>query len=178
MGVFAWTAASVAVLSGGLLVSSPWVTVSVNERGADGANVFVPAPLALAHIAAPFLPENEIPLEIPLEAAEQRAIVDALGAVLDELERVEDFEIVRVESPRETVVVAKRGGLITVDVESEREQVRVRAPLDAARELLEGYDPERGTLRFRDVLRAADRLPSGRLVEVHEPDADVVISVW
>lgn len=176
MGVFAWSAASAAILMGGLLVSSPWAVVNVH--GDDGSHVVVPAPLALAHLALPFLPEKEIPLDIPLSAEEQDAIVQGLQAVVEELERTEDFEIVRVEGRRETVVVAKQGAFVTVDVQNDREVVRVRAPLASARELLANYDPERGTLRFRDVLRAAEQIPSGRLVEVRDGGSDVKITVW
>ena len=177
-GAFGWLAGSGAVLMGGLLLSSPWVLVEVKETQPDGVHVFVPAPVGLAHLAVPFLPENKIPLDIPLEAEDREAVSRMLLASLDELERLEDFHFVRVESRDETVLIRKEDAFVTVKVDNDEEDVFVRAPIASARRLVSQYDAGRNALTFGDVLLAADEIPSGKLVDVQAPDARVQVWVW
>ncbi len=168
-------AAGLAILVLGLVLSTTWVLVEVEEKAPDGVHIFVPAPLGLARLVVPFLDEQkrEIPVELPFEELDKAAL-----AVLDELGRAPDFELFRLESASETVVVAKQGTWLTVEVDNERERVSVRVPLSTARELIETYDAEQGVVRIDNVLAAAGRMPSGKVVDVREPDTNVRIWVW
>ena len=165
--------APVALITG-LLAGSSWVLVEVDA--ADGPHLYVPAPVGLARFAVPFIPKHErtVPLDLPEEIRPHLGA--GLLAALDEIRATEDFEMVRVENPRETVVVAKQGDWLTVHVQNDREEVRVRAPLSTARDILAAIDFEGNVLELDRVLRAASDLPSGQLLEVTEPDNHV--RVW
>ena len=174
LSAIGWSAAGVSTLAVGMLVSSPWVIVDVDDRD-EGLHIVVPAPVALAHVVAPFLDEKEFPVELPPEAAGAEKM--ALAAI-EELERVEDFDMVRVENARETVLIRKEGAALAIHVKNDREEVHVRAPLSAAKEILARYDPARGVVRVQDLLAAADRLPPGKLVDVEEENTHVQVWVW
>ena len=177
-GAFGWLAGSGAVLMGGLLLSSPWVVVDIEETAPDGVHLFVPAPMGLAHLVAPFLPEKRIPLDLPLEPEDQETISRVLLASLDELEQLEDFDFVRVESRDETVVVRKENAFFTVNVRSNGEDVSVRAPIASARRLVSRYHAGSNVLTFQDVLLAVDEIPSGKLADIQASDARVQVWVW
>ena len=162
----------IAVAFVAMLGSLTWVLVDVNERGPDGVHVFVPAPLALADIAVRFVPEASKPIDIDLEPE----YIPLIKIAVEELRKAGDFEMVRVEEEDETVVVRIEEGLLHVAVDSSTEQVRVRAPLDSFAVALDSI--EDGKIRPADMLAALDDLPSGRLVEVHDEDTDVTISIW
>jgi len=161
-------------LVAGLLVGSSWVLVEVDAK--DGPHLYVPAPVGVAAFAAPFIPREERVVELKLPEEVRENLGPALLEVIDEIRAQDDFEMVRVESSRESVVVAKEGDWITVHVQSEREEVRVRAPLSVARNVIEAIDFEGDTLEVDRVIRAVTDLPGGQLVEVSEPDAHV--RVW
>lgn len=161
-------------LIAGLLVGSSWVLVEVDA--ADGPHLYVPAPVGLAQFAVPFIPRDERTVSLDLPEEIRPNLGPALLAALDEIRATDDFEMVRVESPRESVVVAKQGDWLTVHVKSDREEVRVRAPLSTARDILAAIDFEGNVLEVDRVLRAASDIPSGQLVEVTEPDNHV--RVW
>ena len=114
----------------------------------------------------------ELHEQIPVEAEHLRAA----AAVIRELEATGDAELVRIESPTETVVIRKQGDRIEVEVDNLSEHVRIHAPLRQVREFLEEH--ESGDLEPASIFRLARRLPSGPLVEFSEPGTRVSVRVW
>jgi hypothetical protein len=104
------------------------VTVSVEESGPGGTDVFVPVPaialdlgLGIAAIAMP--PEERERLR-----AEVAPYAPTLREIADELEHMPDATLVEVVSDRESVRVAKDGRHFVIDVDSPDGQVHVRLP--------------------------------------------------
>lgn len=104
------------------------VTVSVQESGPEGTDLFVPIPaitldlgLGIASLAIP-----------PEERARMRAEVapyaSALREIARELEEIPDATLVEVVSDRESVRVTKRGGTFVIDVDSPDGEVHVALP--------------------------------------------------
>ncbi len=163
----------VATAFAAMLGSMTWVLVDIDERQPDGMHLFIPAPLALADLAVRLAPHDALePVDIDLEPE----YVQLAKAAIEELGRAGDFEMVRVEERDETVVVRIENGMVHVAVDNPNEQVRVRAPLRSIAAALDAVQD--GKIRPVSLLPALDDLPSGRLVEVHDRDTDVTISVW
>jgi hypothetical protein len=152
-------------------LSMTWVIVSV-VIPKDGLRLWIPAPVVLAHGAAVLFDHPKLREEIPVEPEHIRVA----AAMLRELEGADDAELVRVESGDETVVVRKRGNRLEIDVDNQRERVRVHAPIQQVREFLE--DCEEGPIEPRAFFRLARSLPSGPLVEFSEPGTKVSVRVW
>lgn len=104
------------------------VTVSVQESGPEGTDLFVPFPaialdlgLGIASIAIP-----------PEERARMRAEVapyaPALREIARELEEIPNATLVEVVNDRESVRVTKRGGTFVIDVDSPDGKVHVALP--------------------------------------------------
>ncbi len=161
-------AAAAAVI---LALSMTWVVVSVVVPE-DGLRLWIPAPVVLAQGVAAIANPPELHEAIPLEPEHARLAATALR----ELEEVQDAELVRVESAEETVVVRVADGRVHVEVDTLREMVRVHAPIREVREFLESFDG--GDVVPADAFRLARSLPSGPLVEVDAPDAEVSVRVW
>ena len=164
----------IAVAFVAMLGSLTWVVVDVDEHDPDGVHVFIPAPLALADIAVRFVPEARKPIiDVDLEPE----YVPLIQAAVAEIRNAGDFEMVRVEETNETVVVRVEAEMLHVAVDTSDERVRVRVPLHSIVAAVDAIDKE-GQIRPVDMLAALDDLPSGRLVEVHDSDTDVTISIW
>ncbi len=104
------------------------VTVSIEESGPQGTDLFVPVPaialdlgLGIASIAIP--PEERARMR-----AEVAAYVPALREMAHELEEIPDATLVEVVSDRESVRVIKRGGNFVIDVDSPDGKVHVALP--------------------------------------------------
>lgn len=155
----------------GVALSTTWVVVSVVVPE-EGLRLWIPAPVVLAQGVVATVDPPELHKAIPLEAEHARLA----AAALREIEDAEDAELVRVESAGETVVVRLQDGRIHVEVDNATDHVRVHAPIREVREFLEGF--EDGPVEPLDVFRLARSLPSGPLVEVDSPDAQVSVRVW
>lgn len=113
------------LVAGAVAFSAGSVHVYVLEKqpGGDHVNLLIPA--ALVPLGMKFIPDRE----------RERAVarlgpwLPAIEAASRELARVADGPLVEVESPRERVRVAKLGGSLVIDVESEQETVHVSFPL-------------------------------------------------
>jgi hypothetical protein len=152
-------------------LSMTWVVVSVFIP-ADGLRLWIPAPVVLAQGAVSIVDPPELHKAIPVEGEHARLA----AAALRELETVDDAELVRIESAEETVVIRLQEGRIHVEVDNATDHVRVHAPVREVREFLEGF--EDGPVEPFEVFRLARSLPSGPLVEVDNPEAQVSIRVW
>lgn len=155
------------------LLSADYVIVDVREHNRSGLRLTVPVPISLVQTALSLAPENARRIELPPEALEHAA---AARALVTELRRQPDFELVRVEEQDERVLVRKQGDELRVDVDGRNgETVHVRLPLAAASEMLSQLDGRRvRTAAVLDALRHA----KGELVHVTDGDADVRVRVW
>jgi hypothetical protein len=64
-----------------------------------------------------------------------REFLPAMRIAAEELERIPDGLLVEVSSPREHVLIVKRGGSLVVDVDNAGETVHVSMPLKTVRNL-------------------------------------------
>jgi len=129
-GKFLAGAAYTGLIGGAVLFHQGAVTVNVKEKRDGGHRVFVVAPATLATWGVKFIPDQHFP-RLPEEA---RAALPAATAALEELERLPDFVLVEVEGRHgEQVRIEKVGSKLRIDVDSPREEVRVSAPIRAAR---------------------------------------------
>ena len=86
------------------------VVVDVRE-GHGGRHLVVPVPLALAQIAASFVPEEKTRLHMGREA---EWYLPVAREVLAALAQAQDGELVRVEEPGQKVSIRKEGGLLRI----------------------------------------------------------------
>ncbi len=163
----------IAVAFVGMLGSMTWVLIDVNDRSPDGMHVFVPAPLALADVAVRLVPAH---VSKPLDVDIDPDLIPVIQAAVRELKQAGDFEMVRVEDGDELVVVRIEDGLVHVSVDDGSDRVRVRLPLRSIEAAIKSIEDLR--VEPVELLAALDHLPSGRLVEVHDHEVDVTISVW
>jgi hypothetical protein len=146
----------------------------VDVRADAGPRIVVPVPLFLVQVAASFIPDEQIPVEIPEEA---REYLPAARAALAALREVEDAELVRVESPDEQVLIRKVDDMIEIRVHGRGdEDVEVNLPLETAEEILEELASD--DFHPTDVIRALRRLSRTDLVRVHDGDDHVKVWIW
>ena len=152
-----------------------WMVVDVRTTGEDAVHLVIPFPLVVAHATAALVPEETLQgARVP---AEVRARREQILAALDSLAEMPDATLVRVESPEESVVVAKEGRLLRVSVDAPDATVRCAVPVDGVRAALaewdwQTFDPD----LILDVLSSA---PSGDLVRVEADDGTkVAITMW
>lgn len=104
------------------------VQVRIDERGEDGANLWIPVPAILFDIAL-FAAPRMVPPEELQEAREQIApYLPALRQLADALEALPNATLVEVESPTEHVRISKRFGTFHVEVHDQDADVSVQIP--------------------------------------------------
>ena len=149
-------AVAVPTIAAGSVAATGVVVVDVRERS-GGSHIVVPVPLGLAQVAAAFVPEEKMRLQMGAEAQRFLPVArDVLAALAD----APDGELVRVEEHGEKVVIRKEGGLLRIKVDDGDQHVRVQVPIAVALSAL----PERGG-RF-SVSQAVWALQHARLTEV------------
>ena len=101
-------AVAVPAIAAGSVAATGVVVVDVKEaRG--GHHIVVPVPLALAQVAAAFVPLDKTRVHLPREAEQYMPVA---RQVLEALASAEDGELVRVEEPGQKVSIRKEGGLL------------------------------------------------------------------
>jgi hypothetical protein len=152
-----------------------WIHVYVQEDGDRGETVRVNVPFSLVQKVLPLI-RNEhlrdgkvlLPDEIDLEGIDLREIWQAVRETAD-------GEFVRVEGSDENVLVAKRDGMLIVNVDDGDDKVRVRLPLEVIDAMFSG-----DSLDEIDVLAAlrvlGESFPSEEIVTVD--DGSTKVRVW
>jgi hypothetical protein len=165
-------AVAVPAIAAGSVAATGVVVVDVRE-GKGGHHIVVPVPLALAQVAASFVPEEMTRLHIGREAERYLPVA---REVLTALAQAGDGELVRVEEPGQKVSIRKTGDLLRVRVDDGEQHVNVQVPISLALAAL----PERGG-RF-SASQAVWALQQARLTEVVDvqgPDGErVTITVY
>ena len=165
-------AVAVPAIAAGSVAATGVVVVDVKEpRG--GQHIVVPVPLALAQVAAAFVPEDKMHLRLPREAEQYMPVA---RQVLSALADAEDGELVRVEEPGKKVAIRKEGGVLRVSVDDGAEHVKVQVPISLALSVL----PEPGS-RFSpsDAVWALQHARLTEVVNVQGRDGEqVTVTVY
>ena len=127
LGKVALGIAGTAVAGVGLLCSEGMIQVKVVEKRPEGHHIRVIAPALLLPIGMHFAPKESI----SDASAEIQPWLPTIRAALAQLRECDDFAFVEVKEPGRHVRVAKSGGSLVVDVDSEEESVHVSAPIRA-----------------------------------------------
>lgn len=164
------------VLSTPLIAASDdmWLHVFVQEDGGEGETVRVNIPVAFVERVLPLI-ENEhirdgkvvIPDEAELEGVDLRAIWEAIRETAD-------GEYMTVDGPDENVRVAKRDGMLLVDVNDDGEKVRVRVPLEVVGAAFSGEPDQIDVVAALRML--GETYPDHDLVTVD--DGSTQVRVW
>jgi hypothetical protein len=136
-------------------------------------HIVVPVPLTLVQAALSVAPAKARHIAAPPELRENVQLARALVA---ELRKCPDAELVRVEDGDDQVRVAKAGDELVVHVEEKAgARVDVRVPLTMANDVLDSLrDGHVQPAQLIDALRQAN----GELVHVVDGDAEVRVRMW
>ena len=140
-----------------LLASLHFVVVRVHERGPDGMKIWLPLPIELAQAALWFVPDYKKHLDTDTAQIEQyRPLAQAL---LEGLEDVDEVELVRVNEGDHTVVIRKAGADIVINVQTDREDVKVCLAMRTLQGFVDSFDEgpvrcSRGAERAETLVRA------------------------
>ena len=119
-----------------VVVNSGLLTVKVEDRSADGVNVFVPVPAALIELGAASLPLLMPAEDLAKMRRELAPIAGPLRRLSSELASCPDTVLVRVESKKEQIEVRKQGDSLKISVHTDDTDVRVSVPANALNRLL------------------------------------------
>lgn len=133
----------------GIVVESGFMWVDVRERGPDGHHIVLPVPMVLARMGVACVPSDVF----ADGAAQMQAALPAVGALCDALAKMPDAVLVDVQSTREQVQIAKRGGSLTIDVNDSDATVHLSVPLASAGDLMK--DLARKAARASQAQRSA-----------------------
>ncbi|MCL4523725.1 MAG: hypothetical protein M1453_13215 [Acidobacteria bacterium] len=137
----------------GIVADGGIIGVRVHEKKPDGTNLRLYVPAVLVPLGVKLAPERE--LERALRHAKE--FLPAVRIAAEELERIPDGLLVEVRSPREYVLVEKRGGYLVVDVDNERETVHVSVPLKMVRQVARNMEAR--ALRANSTQDSQDKFP-------------------
>lgn len=155
-----------AIAAGGVAATG---VVVVDVREARGGHHFVvPVPLALAHVAAAFVPEHKTRVHMGRQAEQYLPVA---RQVLTALAATPDAELVRVEEPGKVVSIRKEGDLVRIRVEEGEQQVNVQVPISLALSVL----PESGgRITASDAVWALQHARLTQIVDVRGADGERV----
>ncbi len=124
---------SAAIVAASVLVAPP-VGVSVHIKQ-EGIKFWVPVPSLWLETGAALVPFDDLGLDdMPEEA---RQAIRAASGMMDELGRIDDAQLVEVETGEETVKISKRGKLLHVEVRSADADVDIDVPISTLEALLQ-----------------------------------------
>jgi hypothetical protein len=174
----ALTAAFALFLGGaaGALAQERWFHVRVTEGGSKPTTVAVNLPLSLIESALKLIPQH-VQHEIDMELNDVDFEIEDLRAFWEDVRDVEDATFVTVESPEETVKVAKEGELLvarTTERTAEGAQVDVRFPFAVLDALFQGTGEHEVDLV--GAARALAEYGDGDIVTVE--DGETRVRVW
>jgi hypothetical protein len=128
------------IMVAGTAVTSGLMTVSVQEGGPDGLDLYVPLPagvvegaLAVAPIALRFADDHGADGELAELRAELVDVLPIAVALLDGIARMPDAVLVEVEDGGEYVRVSKAGSRLEIQVIDGDDRVTVGVPVSVLR---------------------------------------------
>ena len=143
---FGTAVVSAALVAGAAVSSEGFIHVKVHEKHADGTNINLYVPAALAITSLHFVPDHDLG-----QSSEQiRPYLPIIDAAIPALRDSPDGVLVEVRDATDHVLITKRGSSIVVDVNDPDEVVHVSVPLCAAQSAIhriaEAKTPERPVL--------------------------------
>jgi hypothetical protein len=115
-----------------------WLVLEVHTAAPDRVDLFIPMPLTMARLALRAIPAEKLDARVPSDIQARRAQVLAM---LDALRQAPDTTFVSVDSPDATVRIAKRGDLLTLDVQGDHDgTVHGTLPIAALHSALARWD--------------------------------------
>ncbi len=164
-------AAVLPLATGAAVLSADYAIVDVKDKA--GMHVLVPVPLTLVQAALSLAPAKARRIEAPVELKQNLNLANALVA---ELRKCPDAELVSVDDGNDHVRITKAGDELLVHVEEQAgARVDVRVPLAAAADMLSQL---KGDRLEPAALIDALRLAKGELVHVVDGDTEVRVRMW
>jgi len=165
-------AVAIPVLTVGTVAVTGVAVVDVQERK-GGHHIVVPVPLALAQLAAAFVPERKTRVHLGHDATRYLPVAREMLSALGD---APDGELVQVEEPGHRVSIVKEGRTLRIHVEDKDERVDVNVPIGAALSMLPGSD---GRLSASSAVFALQHARYSNLVDVVGRDGErVKITVY
>ena len=151
---------------------APWIHIRV-EEAKEQSRVRVNLPLSVVEVALEAAPEI-IEEHAKIDLADEKFKIESLRKVWKELSAAGDAEFMTMESDDENVKVVRRGDLVQVFVESQKEggqEVTIEIPVALVDAALSGEGSE------INIKAAVAQLQSqrGNIVTVREPETTVRI---
>ena len=163
-------------VASGLLAQERWFHVRVTEGGEEPTHVAVNLPLSLIEAAIKLVPE-EVHKEIDVELNEVDFDLEDLRQFWSEVKDVQDATFVTVQSPDETVKIAKEGDMLvarTTEKSADGAQVDVRFPFAVLDAMFQGTAEHE--LDLVGAVRALAEYGDGDIVTVD--DGETRVRVW
>jgi hypothetical protein len=163
-------------VASGLLAQERWFHVRVTEGGDEPTQVAVNLPLSLIEAAIKLVPE-EVHKEIDVELNEVDFDLEDLRQFWAEVKDVQDATFVTVQSPDETVKIAKEGDFLvarTTEKSASGAQVDVRFPFAVLDAMFQGTGEHE--LDLIGAVRALAEYGDGDIVTVD--DGETRVRVW
>ncbi len=136
-------------------------------------HLWIPIPVSLGRAIGHFIELPASGNEAWEEVLQHR---EAAIEILRQLHDLPDADFVEVVSSTEKVKIIKRSNLLCVQVDSPREQVRIRVPLYTLERLIEVT--EKFPLDVGDLVACLEWQPAGELVHVKTDTEEVRVSIW
>jgi hypothetical protein len=130
------TTAFAGITLAAVVVKDGFMTVSVDDRGPDGARFTVPVPASLVNLALALVPQFVPAEEMAQIRREIGPYAPALHAAAKALEDCPQAQIVHVRTDNETVLISKGRRDFNIAVHSQDTDVRVSIPADSLRRVL------------------------------------------
>ena len=153
--------------------SSRWIHVRVDEDGERGARVDVQVPLSMVSALLPSLKSKIEVHDGRLDFGDDEMSLAELRGYWTAVKAAKDGNYVTIRDGEDTVRIAKRGGIVHVDVSENRgsERVKVRLPVPLVDAFLAGDD----TIEVDQLVKALSNVPNGEIVAVDDDESRVRI---
>jgi hypothetical protein len=153
--------------------STRWIHVQVHEDGGDGARVDVQVPLAMVSSLLPTLKKKIEIHEGRIDLGDDEMTLDEMRGYWAAVKGAKDGNYVTVRDGSDSVRIAKRGGVVHVDVSSDRGNERVKLRLPAP--LVDAVLGKDDTLDVGELVKALSAVPNGEIIAVDGDDSRVRI---
>ena len=153
--------------------STRWIHVRVHDEGEDGARVDIQVPLAMVSSLLPSLKKKIEIHEGRIDLGNDEMTLDEMRGYWAAVKASKDGNYVTVRDGSDTVRIAKRGGVVHVDVSADRGSERVKLRLPAP--LVDAVLGKDDTLDVGELMKALSGVPNGEIIAVDDDDSRVRI---
>jgi len=140
----------------------------VHVRTPD-TRLWIPVPVALAYLV-------DVPFKMERDFQDVWQHREAAAEILRQLPGLPDADFVEVRSGREHVRIFKRADFLHIQVETPKEKVNVRMPIQSVERLVDVLDSSDPTVG--DLLACLEWQSAGDLVYVKTDNEEIRISLW